>query len=80
MKLYRLLTGPDEGDSFCRKVTRALNDGWTLYGSPTLSFDAATGKTMCAQAVVTEQAGTYSEDEPLSKQSGGDNPLGLGTL
>ena len=70
MHLYRLLTGPDEGDSFCRKVTRALNDGWHLYGSPVLTFDAVTGKVICAQAVVKEQDGSYSEDEPLSKQTG----------
>ena len=53
MKLYRLLTG--EGDSaFCRKVSEALNAGWALHGSPTLTFDAANGRPLAAQAVVKE--------------------------
>lgn len=71
MHLYRLLTAADKGDDFCRKVTRALNDGWRLYGSPTLSVDPKTGDTICGQAVIKDQDGEYSEDEPLSKQTGG---------
>ena len=70
MQLYRLLTAADIDDLFCRKVTRALNDGWTLYGSPALSTDPKTGEVICAQAVIKTQAGDYREDEPLSKQSG----------
>ncbi len=73
MQLYRLLTGPDEGDSFCRKVTRALNDGWELYGDPTLSTDPNSGQVICAQAVIKQQPGTYREDEPLSQQTGRDS-------
>ncbi len=80
MQLYKLLTLEDEGDGFCRKVTRALNDGWELYGSPAMTNDPETGKVICAQAVVKNQAGTYDENEPLSAQTGGTNPLGLGTL
>jgi len=38
MKLYRYLTGPDDA-SFCRRVTEALQNGWELYGNPTLTFD-----------------------------------------
>ena len=53
MKLYRLLTG--EGDSaFCKKVSEALNAGWALHGSPTLTFDAVNGRPLAAQAVVKE--------------------------
>ena len=70
MQLYRLLTAADEGDAFCRKVTRALNDGWALYGSPSISVDPTTGKLMCAQGVVKSQDGTYSESEKLSQQTG----------
>ena len=36
MKLYRYLTGPDDA-SFCRRVTEALQNGWELYGNPTLA-------------------------------------------
>lgn len=71
MKLYRLLTAADIGDRFCRKVTRALNDGWELHGSPSIAIDPKTGETICAQAVVKEQDGSYSEEEPLSAQTGG---------
>lgn len=70
MHLYRLLTAADVGDAFCRKVTRALNDGWTLYGSPAISVDPTTGQTICAQGVIKTQEGDYREDEPLSKQTG----------
>lgn len=70
MQLYRLLVAADIGDAFCRKVSRALNDGWRLYGSPTLSVDPKTGETICGQAVIKDQDGDYSEDEALSKQTG----------
>lgn len=70
MQLYRLLVAADIGDAFCRKVTRALNDGWRLYGSPTLSVHPKSGETICGQAVIKDQDGDYSEDEPLSKQTG----------
>jgi hypothetical protein len=80
MQLYRLLTAPDIGDQFCRKVTRALNEGWELYGSPTMATDANSGQVICAQAVIKNQSGTYSENEPLSRQTGGSNALGLGTI
>lgn len=70
MQLYRLLVAADIGDAFCRKVTQALNDGWRLYGSPTLSVDPKSGETICGQAVIKDQDGDYSEDERLSKQTG----------
>lgn len=57
MKLYRFITGPDDS-SFCHRVTQALNDGWELSGSPSLSFDAVRGQTLCGQAVTKEVAGT----------------------
>ena len=46
---YRLLTGPDDR-SFCEKVSRALDDGYVLYGSPSIAVDG--GRVVCAQAVV----------------------------
>jgi len=56
MKLYRLLTGPDDS-AFCHKVTAALNAGWELHGAPTMTFDATRGLVICGQAVVKEVAG-----------------------
>jgi hypothetical protein len=47
---YRLLTGADDR-AFCEKVSRALDEGYMLYGSPAIAKDAD-GNVTCAQAVV----------------------------
>lgn len=57
MKLYRLLTGPDDS-AFCARVERMLNRGWELHGSPTLTFDGET--VIAAQAIVRETDGDYA--------------------
>ena len=68
MQLYRLLTGPDDS-SFCHKVTKALNNGWELHGSPAYAFDDKDGQMRCAQAVIKTVAGkTYEADMKLSEQ------------
>ncbi len=67
MKLYRFLTA-DDTSAFCHKVTKALNDGWVLYGDPTYGFDAANGVMRCGQAVVKDAPGTYSPDMQLGDQ------------
>ena len=68
MKLYRLLTGPDDS-SFCHKVTAALNKGWELSGSPTYAFDQATGAMRCGQAVTKEVFGKeYDPGMKLGEQ------------
>ena len=46
---YRLLTGPDTS-GFCARVSEALDDGYELYGSPSITFDGTT--TYVAQAVL----------------------------
>ena len=67
MNVYRLLTGPDDS-SFCHKVTAALNKGWSLYGSPSLTFDPEQKRVIVAQAVVKEVDGkTYSSDMKLGE-------------
>ncbi len=33
---YRLLVGPDDAE-FCWRVSRELDDGYELYGSPTMT-------------------------------------------
>ena len=38
MKVYRYLTGKDDVN-FCARVTKALNEGYELYGSPTMTFN-----------------------------------------
>lgn len=67
MKIYRLLT-EDDGSAFCHKVSLALSKGWDLYGSPTMSFDAARGVMRCGQAVVKEIDADYSPDMKLGDQ------------
>jgi len=68
MKLYRILTGPDDS-SFCHKVTAALNKGWELHGSPSYAFDAGTGVMRCGQAVVKQVDGTdYDPEMKLGEQ------------
>ena len=64
--LYRLLTGDDTSE-FCHKVTAALNDGWSLHGSPSYAFDAQNGVMRCAQAV-TKEAAAYDPLRKLGEQ------------
>ena len=46
---YRLLTGPDDR-SFCERVSAALDDGYVLYGPPTIT--QTPDGVVAAQAVV----------------------------
>lgn len=68
MNVYRFLTGPDDA-SFCHRVTEALNRGWSLYGAPTLTYDAENKRVVCGQAITKEVEGVeYSPDLKLSEQ------------
>jgi len=46
---YRLLTGPDD-KTFCERVSAALDDGYELYGSPSVTFNGE--RVIAAQAIV----------------------------
>ena len=49
LPIYRVLTGPNDV-SFCIRISEALELGYELYGSPTLTFN---GKTVIvAQALI----------------------------
>jgi len=52
---YRLLTGPDDR-SFCEKVSRAIEDGYILYGPPSVTHDGE--RVVCAQAVILAHIAT----------------------
>ncbi len=66
MLVYRFLTGPDDA-AFCHRVTEALNNGWFLFGPPTLTFDANVGRVICGQAITKDVADrSYSPDMDLS--------------
>lgn len=53
--IYRLLTGKDDR-AFCDRVSEALEQGWRLFGSPTLAWDHEGGYMKAAQAVVWKDA------------------------
>ncbi|GFM31878.1 DUF1737 domain-containing protein [Desulfovibrio subterraneus] len=48
---YRLLTGPDDS-AFCKRVCDALEEGYVLHGSPSITFHAGKGVAYVAQALV----------------------------
>ncbi|MFN3894135.1 MAG: DUF1737 domain-containing protein [Acinetobacter sp.] len=53
MKVYRYFTGKDDVH-FCERVTRALNEGYELYGSPTMSFNGT--DVIVGQVVIKDVA------------------------
>lgn len=62
MKIYRMLTGPDDA-TFCRRITEALQKGWELHGSPTMTH---TGNSIwVGQAIVKEIGDSYEPEKPL---------------
>ncbi len=67
MQLYRFLTEEDTA-AFCHKVSKALSEGWSLYGDPQYAFDETYGKMRCGQAVIKEVDGPYSPEMKLSEQ------------
>ncbi len=46
---YRVLTGPDDR-SFCERISEALDSGYVLHGSPSLT--TVEGRVVVAQALV----------------------------
>lgn len=50
-KVYRYLTGKDDVN-FCAKVTKALNEGYELYGAPTMTFNGM--DVIVGQVVIKE--------------------------
>ena len=53
--IYRLLTGKDDR-AFCERVSEALEQGWKLYGSPSITYDGGMDCIKVAQAVVWHEA------------------------
>jgi hypothetical protein len=51
-KRYRLLTGVDDS-AFCQKVSDALDSGYELYGSPSVTFNGT--NVIAAQAVILKK-------------------------
>ena len=59
---YRVLTGPDD-KSFCERVSKALEQGYRLHGSPAITFNGE--RCIVAQAVVLDAPGDFqvSDDD-----------------
>ncbi|MEQ9520396.1 MAG: DUF1737 domain-containing protein [Parvibaculum sp.] len=55
---YRLLTGPDD-HAFCERVSKALDEGYELYGGPAISFNGT--HPIVAQAVILPAAASQDE-------------------
>lgn len=53
--IYRLLTGKDDR-AFCERVSEALDQGWRLYGSPSICWDVESNSMKAAQVVVWHEA------------------------
>ena len=53
MKIYKYLTGKDDVN-FCARITQALNEGYALYGSPTMTFNGV--DVIVGQSVTKEVA------------------------
>lgn len=60
---YRVLTGPDD-DAFCYRISEALEMGYVLHGSPSVTFG---GKSVIvAQAVVWPSSAIPLMRRPLA--------------
>lgn len=67
MKIYRFLTGKDDVE-FCKKISKALSEGWELYGDPQYAFNWGgwSLSMRCGQAVTKEVADQpFDPDKPL---------------
>lgn len=65
MQAYRYITGPDDA-TFCRRITKLLNEGWVLAGPATLTFDTERKRVICGQPVTKHIPDkTYSENIDL---------------
>lgn len=49
---YRVLTGPDD-DAFCWRVSEALDRGYELHGSPSVTFNGE--RVIVAQALIRRE-------------------------
>lgn len=66
MHIYKFVSDDDTSD-FCQRVTKALTEGWVLYGPPHYVFDAEAKKMRCGQAMTREvEDQPYDPDKKLA--------------
>jgi len=58
LSIYRLLTGKDDA-TFCKRVSEALELGYALHGSPSITFNGT--DVIAAQAVIWPFRAAYME-------------------
>ncbi len=56
-KNYVLLTGRDDSE-FCQRVSDRIDDGYELYGSPSITFNIFRRHPIVAQALVLKKKPT----------------------
>lgn len=57
---YRLITGKDDS-SFCERISKFIEEGYVLYGSPSCTFN---GKdVIAAQAIILAENADSNEKE-----------------
>ncbi|MGI9364529.1 MAG: DUF1737 domain-containing protein [Rhizobiaceae bacterium] len=65
MRLYRMITGPDDNE-FCHRISKALSNGWELAGSASVTYDPVKERVICGQAIAKLVDGEeYSPDLTL---------------
>lgn len=52
--VYKLITGPDDA-TFCQRISKLLNEGYELHGSPAITFNGK--EVIAAQAVILRHSG-----------------------
>ncbi len=61
---YRLLTGPDDR-RFCERVSAALDEGYQLHGSPSVTYNGK--QVIAAQALILRAKSTTPRKSATSK-------------
>lgn len=64
-KNYILLTGRDDA-AFCQRVSDRMDEGYELYGSPSITFNIFKGYPVVAQALVLKKKTTK---KPTAKRA-----------
>ncbi len=57
---YRLITGKDDSN-FCEKLSKLIEAGYQLYGSPSVTYNGK--NVIAAQAVILPQVQVENENE-----------------
>ena len=57
---YRLITGKDDA-SFCERISKLIEEGYKLYGSPSVTYN---GKDVIAAQAVLWPDHPYSAPKP----------------